>query len=346
MPGQNAGAQKIQANTVCGYQFVGIPILMVDSGNSRSNRENHMGKAESNPKQHDNIFKWLLVAFIDDFFDFFFHDLDIQDIEIIDKEFVNTYEALKESLRGDLFLVVDVLLNGQRQDIVILIEIQSRRADLSRRLHEYTCYAALLRRRPVWCIALFSDDNIWRTRPPDRFPFAYSSKTGMIEIPYDIIKLKDYESAGLMRQRSLLLKLLALKANDAGCCRKTLVREIYQAAAENEHELTNEQRILIERFVSYYAALPEEAVDQIKKEVEMTFVATTLTEHLLHEGEKRGTIKGAMNNLQELYNLGVVPEDIYQARMTSLKQQLEALEQEIRELTQNEDGEDDEDDNT
>ena len=313
-----------------------------------------MGQAESNPKQHDNIFKWLLVAFIDDFFDFFFHDLEIRDIEIIDKEFVNTYEALKESLRGDLFLVVDVSLNGQRQDIVILIEIQSRRADLSRRLHEYTCYAALLRRRPVWCIALFSDDKIWRTRPPDRFPFAYSAKTGMIEIPYDIIKLKDYESASLMRQRSLLLKLLALKANDAGCCRETLVREIYQAAAENANNLTNEQKILIERFVSYYAALPEEAVDQIKKEVEMTFVATTLTEHLLHEGEKRGrkqgeergrkqgeergrkqgeergTIKGAMNNLQELHDLGIVPNDLYQTRMASLKQQLEVVEQEIR----------------
>ena len=153
-----------------------------------------------------------------------------------------------------------------------------------------------------------------------------------------------------MRQRSLLLKLLALKANDAGCCRETLVREIYQAAAENANNLTNEQKILIERFVLYYAALPEEAVDQIKKEVEMTFVATTLTEHLLHEGEKRGrkqgekygeergrkqgeergTIKGAMNTLQEFHDLGIIPTDIYQARMASLKQQLEVVELEIR----------------
>ena len=321
-----------------------------------------MGQDMSNPKQHDNIFKWLLVAFIDDFFDFFFHELEIREIEIIDKEFVNTYEALKESLRGDLFLVVDVLLNGQRQDIVILIEIQSRRADLSRRLHEYACYAALLRRRPVWCIALFSDDRIWRTRPPDRFPFAWSSKTGMIEIPYDIIKLKEYESATLIQQRSLLLKLLALKANDAGCHRESLIREIYQAAAENAHLLTNEQKILIERFVSYYAALPEQAVTQIKKEVDMSFVATTLTEHLLNEGEKRGekrgeargekrgeargekrgTIKGAMNNLQELHALGIVPKDIFQARMASLKQQLEVVEQEIRrQIQESATGEDD-----
>ena len=37
-----------------------------------------------------------------------------------------------------------------------------------------------------------------------------------------------------------------------------------------------------------------------------------------------------MNNLQELHALGIVPKDIFQARMASLKQQLEVVEQEIR----------------
>ena len=87
----------------------------------------------------------------------------------------------------------------------------------------------------------------------------------------------------------------------------------------------------------------------------MTFVATTLTEHLLHEGEKRGeargrkqgekygeergTIKGAMNKLQEFHDFGLIPENIYQTQMASLKQEWDALERE----TSGEDHTDDKD---
>ena len=53
----------------------------------------------SNPKMHDNIFKWLLASFIDDFFAWFFSDVEVRHIHPIDKEFIKKYEALKESIR-------------------------------------------------------------------------------------------------------------------------------------------------------------------------------------------------------------------------------------------------------
>lgn len=89
-------------------------------------------------------------------------------------------------------------------------------------------------------------------------------------MPYDIIKLKEHKSTLLIKQQSLFLKIMALKADDAGCDRETLVREIYTAVADQEDDLTNDQKLLNERFVSYYAKLPERTVDKVKEEVKMT----------------------------------------------------------------------------
>ena len=309
-----------------------------------------MTKAKTNPKQHDHIFKWLLTAFTDDFFAYFFPGTEVGAYEVIDKEFIKKYEALRESLRGDLFLVMEVILEGKVWEIVILIELKSNREDLTARMHEYACYAALLRHRPVWCIALFSDDALWRSRPPSSFPFAYHSERGIVEIPYDIIKLKEHRSAEFIKQRSLLLKLLALKANDDGCRREELIRDIYRAVREQDKALTDEQKILVERFVEYYAALPRKDVNAIKKEVGMTFIASTLTEQLHHEGEERGIkigqktgkeigkeigikigqktgekigrIKGAIINLKDLFEQGLIPVDIYESRLAKLNQEM------------------------
>ena len=55
--------------------------------------------------------------------------------------------------------------------------------------------------------------------------------------------------------------------------------------ADQEQELASDQKLLIERFVSYYAKLPKKTVDNVKKEVKMTFVASTITEHIRHESE-------------------------------------------------------------
>ncbi|MEI6260993.1 MAG: hypothetical protein WCR46_13950, partial [Deltaproteobacteria bacterium] len=64
----------------------------------------------------------------------------------IDKEFISKYEALKESLKDDLFLIMEIEVSGVAQDVVIQIEHKSNREDVSERIYEYLCYAWLLRR--------------------------------------------------------------------------------------------------------------------------------------------------------------------------------------------------------
>lgn len=249
-----------------------------------SQQETGTEEDKSNPKTHDNVFKWALATFSSAFFDYFAKEVNVSKIEVIDKEFIKKYEPLKESIKGDLFMAVAVEMEGEPWEIVILIELKSKREDVHRKMREYMCYASLLRDVPVWGIVVYTDEADWRLEMTDKFPFAYTKESGLHRVPYDIIKLK-HKSAELIKQRSLLLKVLALKADDTGCDREELIREIYRAVAEQEAELTDDQKLLVERFVITYAKLPDSMVDKIKKEVKMTFVASTITEHIRHEGE-------------------------------------------------------------
>ena len=80
-----------------------------------------------NPKSHDALFKWLIATFITDFFDHYFPSLNVKigKDPFLDKEFISKYEALKASLEGDLFIIVEVDIDGQLFDVVVHIETQS-----------------------------------------------------------------------------------------------------------------------------------------------------------------------------------------------------------------------------
>ncbi len=49
--------------------------------------------------------------------------------------------------------------------------------------------------------------------------------------------------------------------------------------------LTNEQMLLIEQWVSAYKKVSGQKLEDIKREVKMEFVATTITEHIQYESE-------------------------------------------------------------
>jgi len=63
-----------------------------------------------NPKSHDALFKWLIATFIVEFFEHYFPDVNVKigKDPFLDKEFISKYEALKASLEGDIFLIVEV----------------------------------------------------------------------------------------------------------------------------------------------------------------------------------------------------------------------------------------------
>jgi len=95
----------------------------------------------------------------------------------------------------------------------------------------------------------------------------------------------------LIKKHSLMCKLLALKADDKKTNPDELVYEIYRAAAALKNELTNEQLLLIDQWVSFYKKVSEQRLDKMKKESKMSFVETTITEHVLNQDGLRAKPK-------------------------------------------------------
>jgi predicted transposase/invertase (TIGR01784 family) len=252
-----------------------------------------------NPKSHDSLFKWLITAFTTEFFCHYFPDIRIGEYTFIDKEFISKYENLKESLKGDLFLAMEVEIDGILQEIVIQIEHQSEKEDISKRVYEYSCYAWLLKNQPVWSIVIYTDEAVWRKPVTEQFWYAFDSQKGKQYHHFDVIKVKAEKSSFLIKKHSLMCKLLALKADDRQTDPEELVYEIYRAAAQMKEQLTNEQLLLIEQWVNFYKKVSEKRLDKIKKEIKMDFVETTITEHVYNQGWIKGEAEGKIEGETE-----------------------------------------------
>lgn len=288
-----------------------------------------------NPKTHDALFKWLITAFMQDFFAHYFPAIRLGAYTFIDKEFVSKYEALQESLRGDVLLVMEVELDDALQEIVIQIEHQRTRTNVAQRVYEYACYAWLLRQRPVWSLVVYTDEAIWRKPVVDQFWYAFDSQHGKQWHYFDVIKIKAEKSQDLIRQHSLLCKMLALQADDRGADPEALIRAIYQAAAEMKSMLTDDHLLLLERWVQTYKKVSQPTLERIQKEIRMDFIATTISEHIFHEGEvrgeargeARGKVEGQIDLLETLYHKGLLPKTEYQRMIDPLRKQLAQLVQ-------------------
>ncbi|ETR68735.1 MAG: hypothetical protein OMM_10220, partial [Candidatus Magnetoglobus multicellularis str. Araruama] len=169
---------------------------------------------------------------------------------------------------------------------------QSNRASLEKRVFEYLCYAWLLKQKPVWSIVFYTDDAIWRKPVPDKYWYGFDSKNEKQFHKFDVIKLKSHKSSELIKKESLLCKLLALKANDKDIDPESLVREIYQTVSQIKDKLPRDILLLIEQFVSFYKKISQETFECIKKEVNMTGYAETISEYYIQEGKKEGKKEG------------------------------------------------------
>jgi hypothetical protein len=158
-----------------------------------------------------------------------------------------------------------------------------------------------------------------------------------------VIKVKDETSSGLINKHSLLCRLLALKANDDGCDPEKLVYEIYHAAACMKDHLTADQLLLINQWVAFYKKIPEPVLEEIKKEVGMELVETTISEHIFNQGKAEGKIEGKIEGkaegiiegqlavLESLYRQGILSEEQMKQMIAPLRQQLD--ESSIRRVT-------------
>ena len=131
---------------------------------------------------------------------------------------------------------------------------------------------------------LYGRGSLARKPVSDSFWFAFSSRKAKQVCHIDIIKVKSEKSVDLAQRLSLMCKLLALKADDREADRGKLESGIYLTAEQMGDALDNDKKLLIEQWVNAYNNLLPESLEKIKKEVKMSFVATTISEHIRNEG--------------------------------------------------------------
>jgi hypothetical protein len=238
------------------------------------------------------LFKWLISAFTEEFFAHYFPSVTIGKYRFFDKEFLSKYEALQESLEGDLFLLMEIEINGQLQEVAIQIEHQSKKVEIGERLFEYLCYVWLLKKQPVWSIVIYTDDAVWRKPVAEKYCYGFSFNQQQQYFHFDVIKVNAETSQDLMQKHSLLCRLLALKANDKGADPEQLIRAVYEAVTVFKPDLTSDQLLLVNRWVEFYKKVPPRTFQQIKKEFNVAMIETTISEHIFNQGLAKGKIEG------------------------------------------------------
>jgi hypothetical protein len=254
---------------------------------------------------HDCLYKWLLKEFIPEFFAHYFPETPVARFRFLDKEFQQKLESYKASLEADLLIALEVQLDGTWFSVVVCLEHKSWRAEVATTVMEYAAWAWLAEKKPVWSIVFFTDEGDWREEIVDRTWLGYSKAGGRMMYVYDIIKVNRELSADLIAKRSLFLSLLALRANRTGLTHAEVVTAVYRDAAALSEQLSNDQKLLIEQLVEAYSKLDPKAVQDIKEQQNMRFVANSITEHYEHIGELRGKKLGEkLGELRKMVEVG------------------------------------------
>jgi len=202
-----------------------------------------------------------------------------------------------------------------------------------------------LKKKLVWSIVIYTDEAVWRKPVPDQFCYDFSLTHQKQCFHFDVIKVKAEKSGELIQKHSLLCKLLALKANDEGTVPEQLIYAIYHATALLKEQLTADQLLLIEQWVDFYKKVPEPVLKQIKQEVKMELVETTISEHIYNqgkaegktegllegeakgktEGKAEGLLEGQLAALEHLHRQGILSKAQRNAMVVPLRQQLKQL---------------------
>jgi uncharacterized protein (DUF2164 family) len=143
-------------------------------------------------------------------------------------------------------------------------------------------------------------------------------------------------SSDLIRKHSLLCKLLALKADDAGCDPESLLYEIYRTVADMKDSLGNDRLLLVNQWTDFYKKIPDETLGKIRKEVGMELIETTISEHIFNQGERKGKTEGKIEGriegisdqiatLESLYKQGILSKKKMEKMLIPLRQKLDEL---------------------
>ena len=149
-------------------------------------------KEELNP--HDSIFKDLIEEFFKEFMEMFWPDkaklIDFDTVHFLQQE-VYTDRTPGQGKERRLDIVAEVKINNEAKHILIHVEHQStKESNFPQRMFNYFCHLWLVHQKPIFPIALFSDDAKWEKLIPKYFEMRTLDKR-VLRFDYELIKLKN-----------------------------------------------------------------------------------------------------------------------------------------------------------
>ena len=80
-------------------------------------------------------------------------------------------------------------INQIWHEVIIHIELESKRIDMRKRVFLYLCYGWLLKELPIWSIVIYTDDAKWRQPLPKSYWYAFTKEKIKLYHEFDIIKI-------------------------------------------------------------------------------------------------------------------------------------------------------------
>ena len=143
---------------------------------------------------HDHNFKELIQEFFKDFMEMFWPEqskqIDFDSVKFLQQE-MSTDKTPGKGKDQRLDVVAEVKVNGKQRHILIHVEHQSTRESMfPQRMFNYFCHLWLVHQKPIFPIALFSDDVKWK-RPIPKYFEIHTLNKRFLRLDYELIKLKN-----------------------------------------------------------------------------------------------------------------------------------------------------------
>jgi hypothetical protein len=284
-------------------------------GKEQMQEDNTQTPKESN-NPHDKNFKELIRELFKEFIELFLPEkvalIDFSDVTFLDKEVYTDRTPGKGSDRR-LDIVVKVKLDGEEQNILIHVEHQSSKgSDFQERMFDYYCHLRLVHKKPIYPIALFTDDVVWDIPVPDHYEDITLGKK-IVDFNYDLIKLKKLNWRNFLGSENPVAIALMAKMEYNKEERTHLKAQILRIIGSGVIRDEKKSR-LVRDFVEYYLPLDKKETIICKKELEslgvkeeeVEMVLSKPYQEKLDEGILIGKLETIENMLKEGFDWSVI----------------------------------------
>jgi hypothetical protein len=257
-------------------------------------------KKSNSTQAHDQNFKELIELFFKEFLEFalpeHYLQIDFEQVHFLKQEYFGDKPKHKR-VRKLLDVVASVKIHGELSHILIHVEHQStRERDFAKRMFQYFCHLWLKHQVPIYPIAIFSDDTVWKRRVESYFEF-YCMAKQIVRFDFQMIKLKDLNWRHYLHTENPVAIALMSKMNFKKSERPYVKAEILRLLVTGKVR-EHPKSYFLRNFMEHYLDLnPEESIIY-EQEAEKFIVEPEVKEMILARPFQQKYDEGIEKGLQ------------------------------------------------